>query len=198
MSLTPATIEDAIVAKLAADAALVAMGVRVELFAADFARARRTTSAAVKLPAILVAYTGSEIKPEGQFTVVDMALFQVSIVARNLRSIRAARATVEDGGGDAVTVGAENILWRVRKLLTGATFELDMGELLPTDIELAEYREDERIVEYVSLWRTRVTFELEDADHEGAGTVADLETVMVELQEDELPIVTDTHDSLQE
>lgn len=189
MGTTPAQIEDAILSRLQADPTLATAVRTFELYDGPAKPAEwRAKGGAVVLPAVLVAYVGSSVGPFGGFDFCDLASFQVSVIARNLRGRRG-------GTREQVEAGAQDLMWRVRQLLSGQTLDLDMSELVPASVELLEYTKDTRASEFAVQFTTRVEFDLAtDADVDGI--VDDLDTITVDVQVSNDSIVVDTHTDL--
>lgn len=196
MGTTPAQIEDAILAALSADATLAASVRTFELYNGTAKAAEwRAKGGAAGLPAVLVAYVGSEVAPFGGLDFADLATFQVSCLARNLRGRRG-------GTREQVETGAQDLMWRVRQVLSGQTLGLEMSELVPTQVELIEYEKDPRLSEFGVQFTTQVEFDLAAydlaTDTDVDGVVADLDTITVDVQVSTDTIVVDTHTDLSE
>lgn len=150
--------EDAIVAALAADAAIL-VGVpaaSIKPFQGDLAQAMQEV--AVRPPAILVMWAGGDIEPMGsEYFEVD-GEWRVLVFARNMRSRKA--SSNPDAAGE---VGAYQLVADVLRVLSLQHLDVaGMGELRPVACELlqAGSNKERTVTAYLVVFRCSVELQV--------------------------------------
>ena len=146
----------AVVAKLRADAWLLANCPTVDSLQVTFAQGQKL-GVVMKFPAVLVAYTGGPVRASGGEGFTQMARVRVNCAAKNYHGVAARHEA-----------GALEVLARVVWVLSGQLLDglADASELVPADMDPEEVAGDAGIASYSVDFELRLgwTIKVPDSD----------------------------------
>lgn len=194
--LNVSPIEDAIVSALAGDSVVVTYAGHVGGWAGQVDTARKT-GVVLKYPAILVVYVGGPIAPKGAFRFAQKARFQVTLLARNLRSPASGAARSASAASEK---GIYDMLPDVLRILSGQDLGQDMSELMPVDVGFVDQADAEPgVLQYAIAFDTEVVFDMDDENVQSGTTdltsIHASHQVLRDADDTLVDVVTDTIDT---